>query len=119
MRQFPQMRRKPIQNSRSRARRRGRLFARNRDQLLPERQVLQDQLSMPTESQRQRTTDKDQQLEHDSILAGAGTENQLGRVLARVTSVMRRSSGQGTSMRARPVASVRIPSRLTIRRPAP
>ena len=28
---------------------------------------------MPTESQRQRTTDKDQQLEHDSILAGAGT----------------------------------------------
>jgi hypothetical protein len=44
----------------------------HRDQLLPERQILEDQLSMPTESQRQRTTDKDQQLEHDSILAGAG-----------------------------------------------
>ena len=29
----------------------------HRDQLLPERQVLQDQLSMPTESRRQRTTD--------------------------------------------------------------
>jgi hypothetical protein len=39
---------------------------------LPERQVLQDQLSMSTESQRQCTTDDDQQLEHVSILAGAG-----------------------------------------------
>jgi hypothetical protein len=43
-----------------------------RGQLLPERQVFQDKLSMPTESQRQPPTDKDQQLEHDSILAGGG-----------------------------------------------
>ena len=44
----------------------------HRHQLLPERQVLQDQFSMSTESQRQRPTDDDQQLEHVSILAGAG-----------------------------------------------
>jgi hypothetical protein len=41
-------------------------------QLLPECQVLQDQFSMSTESQRQRTTRDDQQMEHASILGGAG-----------------------------------------------
>jgi hypothetical protein len=56
----------------------------HRHQLLPERQVLQDQFSMSTESQRQRTTDDDQQLEHVSILGWRGRQNQLGRVLARV-----------------------------------
>jgi len=55
----------------------------HRDQLLPERQVLQDQLSMPTESQRQRTTDKDQQLEHDRSW------------LARAPESTRTSSGDG------------------------
>ena len=44
----------------------------HRHQLLPERQVLQDQFSMSTESQRHSTTDDDEQLEHVSILAGAG-----------------------------------------------
>jgi hypothetical protein len=39
---------------------------------------------MPAESQRQRPTDEDQQLGHDSILAAAGRQNQLGRVLATV-----------------------------------
>src|SRR3954469_8336339 len=46
-----------------------------RHQLLPERQVLQDELPMPTESQRQRTTDEDQQLDHDSILTGTGARS--------------------------------------------
>ena len=49
----------------------------HRHQLLAERQVLQDQFSMSAESQRQRTTDDDQQLEHVSILAGAGARNRL------------------------------------------
>ena len=44
----------------------------HRHQLLAQRQVLQDQFSMSTECQRQRTTDDHQQLEHVSILAGAG-----------------------------------------------
>jgi hypothetical protein len=44
----------------------------HRHQLLPERQVFQDQFSMSAESQRQRPTDDDQQLEHVSILVGAG-----------------------------------------------
>ena len=44
----------------------------HRDQLLPERQVLEDQLSMPTESQGQRPTGKDEQLKHGSILVAAG-----------------------------------------------
>jgi hypothetical protein len=48
----------------------------HRHQLLPKRQVLQEQFSMDTESQRQRPTDDDQQLEHVPILAGA-RQNQL------------------------------------------
>ena len=44
----------------------------HRHQLLPERQILQDQFSMSAESQRQRPTDDDQQLEHVPIVAGAG-----------------------------------------------
>ena len=44
----------------------------HRRQLLPERQILQDQVSMSAESQRQRPTDDDQQLEHVPIVAGAG-----------------------------------------------
>ena len=44
----------------------------HRHQLLAQRQVLQDQFSMSTKSQRQRPTDDDQQLEHVPILAGAG-----------------------------------------------
>ena len=43
----------------------------HRHQLLPERQILQDQVSMSAESQRQRPTDDDQQLEHVPIVAGA------------------------------------------------
>ena len=39
---------------------------------------------MSAESQRQRPTDDDQQLEHVSILGWRGRQNQLGRVLARV-----------------------------------
>ena len=67
------MRRKAIQNSRSRACKRGpTVRPLHRHQLLPERQVLQDQFSMSAESQRQRPTDDDQQLEHVSIVAGAG-----------------------------------------------
>ena len=49
---------------------RGRPF--HRHQLLPQRQVLQHQFSMPAEPQRQRTTDDDQQPQHVSILAGVG-----------------------------------------------
>jgi hypothetical protein len=41
---------------------------------------------MSTESQRQRTTDDDQQLEHVSILGWRGRQNQLGLVLTRVRS---------------------------------
>ena len=41
-------------------------------QLLTERQILQDQFSMSAESQRQRPTDDDQQLEHVPIVAAAG-----------------------------------------------
>jgi hypothetical protein len=44
----------------------------HRHQLLAQRQVLQDQFSMSTKSQRQRPTADDQQLEHVSILACAG-----------------------------------------------
>ena len=44
----------------------------HRHQLLPQRQILQDQFSMSAESQRQRPTDDDQQLQHVSIVAGAG-----------------------------------------------
>jgi hypothetical protein len=39
---------------------------------LAQRQIVQDQFSMSTNSQRQRPTDDDQQLEHVLILAGAG-----------------------------------------------
>jgi len=41
-------------------------------QLLPKRQVLQDEFSMSPKCQRQRPTADHQQLEHVSILAGAG-----------------------------------------------
>jgi hypothetical protein len=44
----------------------------HRHELLPERQVLQDQFSVSPECQRQRTTADHHQLEHVSILAGAG-----------------------------------------------
>jgi len=44
----------------------------HRHQLLPERQVLQDQFSMSPKCQCQRATDEHQHLEHVSILAGAG-----------------------------------------------
>ena len=44
----------------------------------------QHQFLMSTESQRQRTTDDDQQLEHVSIPGWRGRQNQLRRVLARV-----------------------------------
>ena len=44
----------------------------HRHQLLAQRQVLQDHFAMSAECQRQRTTDDHQQLEHVSILAGAG-----------------------------------------------
>ena len=39
---------------------------------------------MSAESQRERTTDDDQQLEHVTILGWRGRQNQLGPVLARV-----------------------------------
>jgi len=44
----------------------------HRHQLLSQRQILQHQFSMSAESQRQRTTDNDQQLQHVSILAAMG-----------------------------------------------
>jgi hypothetical protein len=73
VRQFVQIRREAIQNSRSRACKRGRRCARFiAISCCPERQVLQDQFSMSAESQRQGTTDEDRQLEHVPILAGAG-----------------------------------------------
>ena len=64
------------------------------------RQVLQDQLSMPTESERQRTTDQDQQLEHDSILAGAGARiNSDGFWRGSAPESTRASSGEGHRIR--------------------
>jgi hypothetical protein len=47
-------------------------------QLLPQRQVLQNQFSLSAESQRQRTTDDNQQLQHVSILAGVGAKINSG-----------------------------------------
>jgi len=41
-------------------------------QLLPQRQVLQDQFSMAAKRQRQRTADHNEQLQHASIVAGIG-----------------------------------------------
>lgn len=68
------------------------------------------ELSVPTEFQRQRTTDKDQQLEHDlSWLAWA--QDQLRRVLARVIA------NHSRCMRplAQPVRRVRDIARLRVR----
>jgi hypothetical protein len=48
----------------------GRAF--HRRQLLPQRQILQDQLPMSTERQRQRAADHDEQLQHASIVSGVG-----------------------------------------------
>jgi hypothetical protein len=50
----------------------GRAFYRR--QLLPQRQVLQDQFPMPAERPRQRAADHNQQLQHASILANVGTD---------------------------------------------
>ena len=58
----------------------------HRHQLLAERQVLHDQFSMSRERQRQRTTDDHHQLEHVDP-GWPGRQDQLGRVLARVTGV--------------------------------
>jgi hypothetical protein len=46
----------------------------HRSQLLPQRQVLQDQLPMSAERQGQRPADHEQQLQHASIVGGLGTE---------------------------------------------
>ena len=75
MRQFRQTRAKAIQNSRSprlEVRALGRAF--HRRQLLPQRQVLQDQFPMAAERQRQRAADHDEQLQHASIVAGVGAK---------------------------------------------
>jgi hypothetical protein len=57
----------------------------HRRQLLPQRQVLQDQFSMAAKRQRQCAGDDDKQLQHASIVAGVDAKNQRRRVLARVT----------------------------------
>jgi hypothetical protein len=74
-----------------------------RHQLLPERQVLQDELSMPTKSQRQRTSDEDQQLDHGAILTGASARSNSKefwrgspRLEARILSWMRTPPTDGT-----------------------
>ena len=53
-------------------------------QLLPQRQVLEDQFPMAAERQRQRAADQDEQLQHVTIVAGVGAKNQRGRALAKV-----------------------------------
>jgi hypothetical protein len=55
-------------------------------QLLPEREVLQDQFPMSAERQGQRADEHDEQLQHVVIVAGVYAKIQFGRVLARVTS---------------------------------
>jgi hypothetical protein len=46
----------------------------HRRQLLPQRQVLQDQFTMSAERQRQRSADHDKQHYHAPIVAGVGAE---------------------------------------------
>jgi hypothetical protein len=53
-------------------------------QLLPQGQVLQDQLPMAAERQRPRAGDHDEQLQHASMVAGIDATFKRGRVLARV-----------------------------------
>src|SRR2546426_11715515 len=55
-------------------------------QLLPQGQVLQDQLSMSTARQRQRSDD-DEQLQHASMVAAVAARFNTGRVLARVKAI--------------------------------
>ena len=55
----------------------------HRRELLPQRQVLQNQFPMAAERQRQRTADYHEQLQHASIVAGVGPKINAGRVLAR------------------------------------
>ena len=43
-------------------------------QLLPQRQILQDQFPMAAERQRQCAADHDEQLQHAAIVAGVGTK---------------------------------------------
>jgi hypothetical protein len=50
----------------------GRAF--HRRQLLPQRQVLQDQFPMAAERQRQRPADHEKPLQHASIVRGPGAE---------------------------------------------
>ena len=79
--------RKAIQNSRSRALQAGpTVRTLHRHQLLAQRQVLQDYFAMSTQCQRRRTAHDHQQLDHVSILAGRGPQNQLGRVLTSVST---------------------------------
>jgi len=59
----------------------GRAFQRR--QLLPQRQVLQDQFAMAAERQRQRAANHDEKLQHASIVA-ASARTSTGRVLAKV-----------------------------------
>ena len=53
-------------------------------QLLPQRQVFEDQFPMAAERQRDCADDHDEQLQHAVIVAGSWREIQLGRVLAMV-----------------------------------
>jgi hypothetical protein len=62
---------------------RGRAF--HRPELLSQCHVLQDQFAMAAERQRQGAADYDEKLQHPSIVTGVGTEDQRGRVLAKVT----------------------------------
>jgi len=55
-------------------------------QLLPQRQVFQDQFPMATERQRERAEDHDEQLQHAVDRGWSWREIQLGRVLASVNS---------------------------------
>jgi hypothetical protein len=75
------------------------LCASHRRQLLPQRQVLQDQFPMSAECQRLCAGDRDEQLQHTSIAAGVGAkingdEFWRGSVVVRRDASSRKQSRQ-------------------------